>query len=112
MRSRILLAGGVGAALFLRVHHLTDRTLWYDEASSWQTAKMPLSELLESVRLNVHMPLYYVCLKGWLALFGESPAALRGYSVAFGLLTVAGMDRLGRELLRVSSAGSTPGDEA
>src|SRR4051812_6481973 len=112
MRSRFLLAGVVVAALVLRLHHLTDRSLWYDEASSWQTAKLPLSELMESVRLNVHLPLYYVWLKGWMRLFGESPAALRGYSIAFGLLTVVGMDRFGRELLRVSSARATPDDPA
>ncbi|WP_406695377.1 hypothetical protein V5E97_30570 [Singulisphaera sp. Ch08] len=103
--------GGLGllavlaVALALRLPYLTERSLWYDEASSWQTAKFPLSELWQSVRLNVHMPLYYVLLKAWMTVWGESVAALRGFSITFGLLTVSGMDRFARELYRVSASG-------
>ncbi|SIO59619.1 hypothetical protein SAMN05444166_6117 [Singulisphaera sp. GP187] len=103
--------GGVGllavlaVALALRLPYLTERSLWYDEASSWQTAKFPLSELWQSVRMNVHMPLYYVLLKAWMAVWGESVAALRGFSITFGLVTVLGIDRFARELYRVSASG-------
>jgi hypothetical protein len=90
-------------AVALRVPYLTQRSLWYDEASSWQTARFPLSELMQSVRLNVHMPLYYVLLKGWMAILGESVIALRGFSVAFGVLTVIAMALFGKELYLASS---------
>src|SRR4051812_27925993 len=110
MRSTLFLATILVTALLLRVPHLSDRSLWYDEASSWQTAKFPLGELMDSVRLNVHLPLYYVALKGWMGVFGESPAALRGYSIVFGLLTIVGMERFGRELLGASSAGGAVDD--
>src|SRR5271166_5277554 len=73
-------------ALACRLPYLTERSLWYDEASSWQTAKFPLVELMRSVRLNVHMPLYYLLLKGWMAALGESVVALRGFSISFGAL--------------------------
>ncbi len=81
----------LAVALVLRVPYLTTRSIWYDEASSWQTASFPLSGTLDSLRLNVHPPLYYWVLKAWMAAFGESVLALRGLSVLFGLLTVAGM---------------------
>jgi mannosyltransferase len=110
-RSRRSRALGTGALLLVaalavafRLPYLTERSLWYDEASSWQTAKFPFNEMMASVRLNVHMPLYYLLLKGWMAVFGESVAALRGFSVAFGALTVVAMSLFGRELYRASSA--------
>jgi mannosyltransferase len=96
-------------AVGLRLPYLTGRSLWYDEASSWQTAKFPLGGLLDSVRLNVHMPLYYVLLKGWMAVLGESVVALRGFSIAFGVLTVLLMDRVAREVFRASDR-EPPGD--
>src|SRR4051812_1554287 len=78
-------------AIVCRLPYLTERSLWFDEASSWQTASFPLAELMKSVRLNVHMPLYYLLLKAWIAVLGESVTALRGFSIAFGTLTVIGM---------------------
>jgi uncharacterized membrane protein len=58
---------------------------------------------MQSVRLNVHMPLYYVLLKGWMAILGESVIALRGFSVTFGVLTVIAMALFGKELYLASS---------
>src|SRR5947208_6804320 len=94
----------VAAAVALRIPYLTERSLWYDEASSWQTARFPFPELMESVRMNVHMPLYYLLLKGWMSVLGESVAAIRGFSVAFGALTVVAMALFGRELYLASAA--------
>ena len=42
-----------------------------------------------SLRLNVHLPLYYLVLKVWMGVFGDSVAAIRGLSVACGALTVS-----------------------
>lgn len=91
-------------ALALRVPNITERSIWYDEASSWQTASFGLRDLFESVRLNVHLPLYYLLLKTWMAVFGESAAAIRGFSVTFGVLSVYAAERFGRELYLASSA--------
>jgi hypothetical protein len=91
-------------ALAVRLPHLEDRSLWYDEASSWQTASYGWNDLLRSVRLNVHLPLYYLLLKGWMVLFGESAASIRSFSVAFGVATVLLMAPLARELFRASAA--------
>lgn len=110
-RFALALAGVAACATALRLPYLTGRSLWYDEASSWQTASFPLSELMGSVRLNVHLPLYYVLLKGWMAALGDSVAALRGFSIALGVLTVVAMGLLGRELARASGAVD-PADEA
>jgi mannosyltransferase len=91
-------------ALALRLPHLSDRSFWFDEASSWQTASYGWADMRRSLLLNVHLPLYYVLLKGWMALFGESAAAIRGLSIMFGVVTVLLMDRFGRELFQASAA--------
>ena len=90
-------------ALAVRLPHLTDRSLWYDESSSWQTSKFVFSDMARSVRLNVHLPLYYTMLKGWMAICGESVGSLRGFSIFFGLLTVIFMGMFANELYRASS---------
>ena len=102
------LAAVAAVALAFRLPYLTGRSLWYDESSSWQTAKFSLPEMLRSVRLNVHLPLYYTLLKGWMAVWGESVASLRGFSVAFGVLTVVAMGLFAGELYRASAAGEGP----
>src|SRR2546421_385576 len=83
------------------------------QSSSWQTARFPFQDMMRSVRLNVHMPLYYLLLKGWMAAFGESVMALRGFSITFGALTVIAMAYFGCELFRASSiAPELPPDRA
>ncbi len=92
-------------ALSLRLPHLCDRSIWYDEASSWQTASYGWADFQRSILLNVHLPLYYLLLKGWMSLFGESAAAIRGMSVTFGVATVLIMSLFGSELFLASRAG-------
>jgi mannosyltransferase len=98
------LAAAAAVALVFRLPYLTERSIWYDEASSWQTATFSFPEMLRSVRLNVHLPLYYTMLKGWMAVWGESIASLRGFSIAFGVLTVLAMGLFAGELYGESAA--------
>ena len=84
----LIVAFVVGLAI--RLHRLDERSIWFDEASSWRTSQFPLPEMFDRVAANCHPPLYYLCLKGWTSLFGDSLWALRGLSVAFsGALIVA-----------------------
>ena len=98
-------------AIAVRLPHLSDRSIWFDEASSWQTASYDWSDFLRSIRLNVHLPLYYLLLRGWMDLFGESAAALRSFSVAFGVATVLLMGGFARELFRATAASRSAGDD-
>lgn len=99
----------IAVALLLRLPHLEDRSVWYDEASSWQTARFDWSDLRRSLLLNVHLPLYYIILKGWMTLFGESATAIRALSVLFGVTTVLVMEQFGRELFLASAPGRNDG---
>lgn len=57
------------------------RELWLDESHSALLAGMPVRQLLAFVRGDVHPPLYFLLLHGWTRLAGDSPAALRGFSL-------------------------------
>lgn len=59
-----------------------------DESFSWRLARYPVGEILRRTGEDVHPPLYYLLLKGWVAVAGDSPEALRGFSTGFGLLCV------------------------
>ena len=57
--------------------------MWFDEGYSVLYAKQPLSEI---VKVNdVHPPVYYVVLHGWISVFGDSNQAIRSLSVIFAI---------------------------
>jgi mannosyltransferase len=84
----ILLGIIVLIGMGIRAYRLTDRSMWFDESSSWRTSRLPLPEMLDSLAKDTHVPLYYILLKSWTTLFGESLWAMRGLSVLLGGLTI------------------------
>ncbi|MFC6838522.1 glycosyltransferase family 39 protein [Halomarina ordinaria] len=88
----------VGAAV--RLYGLGSESMWTDELITLEfiLANGPL-ELLWVIPLNQpHLPVYYVLLDGWAALFGTSPVALRSLSVLFGIATIPLFYVVGRQL--------------
>ena len=77
----LLFAVGFAGSLALRVLAVDNREIWLDESHSALLAGMPLGDLLEFVRGDVHPPLYFLLLNGWRLLAGDSPLALRGFSI-------------------------------
>ena len=73
----------------LRLYHLTDRSLWFDEAFSWRLIQFPLPEMLIRAAADVHPPLYYLLLKTWRLVFASSLLSLRMFSVTWATLTIA-----------------------
>lgn len=76
-------------SLFLRFYSLTDRFFWGDESSSVLTSRYDLGALLYHASFDVHPPLYYLLLHGWIELFGDNILAVRSLSLTFGVMTVA-----------------------
>lgn len=85
----------LGISLVVRVWRLDQKNLWLDEAWSWNQTTKPVWDLIVSVAGNIHPPLYYVLLKGWTWIFGDSPAGLRSLSVLASLLALLLAFRLG-----------------
>jgi mannosyltransferase len=87
----LALLGILALALAVRLAGLTFHSLWLDEAVSVNWARLPAAELVArtiTLREDSHPPLYYLALHGWIGLFGESEAAVRGLSVAAGVALV------------------------
>jgi uncharacterized membrane protein len=78
---------------------LDSESLWRDEVDAIRFAIQPLSDLLGLlVAPGQNGPLYYLVLRPWLNLAGQSEVALRFLSVACGTLAVPLVYRLGRRL--------------
>lgn len=72
----------------LRFYHNTDISLWHDEAFSALLIKYPFGEMMYRIGLDVHPPMYYIFLRFWHYLFGDSLLALRSYTVFFSVGTI------------------------
>jgi mannosyltransferase len=73
-------------ALGLRLYRIDAQSLWYDEGNSARIAERSLQLIVEGAAGDIHPPLYYLLLKYWRDVFGESEAALRGLSAVCGAL--------------------------
>lgn len=72
---------------------------WWDELHSLVYVRNSASHLIDIQRItDIHPPFYFLTLKGWLALFGETRDAARYFSVVLGALCVAVIYLIGRQL--------------
>ena len=91
-RRRWQLAALVGVLLLaygLRVHRLGAQSFWNDEGNSARLSERSLAAIVEGTAADIHPPLYYVLLRGWRELAGDTEFGLRALSAYAGLLTVA-----------------------
>lgn len=83
----------------IRIFRLTDSCLWFDEIFSIHAAEQPWSSILSFVALDlIHPPLFYVLLKIWTGLGGESLFWLRLFPVVFAVIAIFPFLALCREL--------------
>lgn len=80
----------LSAAVFLVLafNRLGYGSIWHDESFSFMLADYDISEILRRAQFDVHPPLYYILLKGWIGLFGSSLIAMRMLSVFGGLIGI------------------------
>ena len=98
-RNQGLLLAYTLLAFTLRIWQLGAQSLWYDEGVSWYlSARLPLGDMLWWTATDIQPPLYYLLLRPWLLLAGESEFALRFPSLIFGVLTVPLMFVVARRL--------------
>src|SRR5580698_3183907 len=84
----------------LRFYHLAAASLWSDEIfSRYYVDLFGLHYVLtDGLSRETNPPTYYLLLRGWISLFGDSEAALRSLSAAASILCVPLTYLLGREL--------------
>ena len=86
------------AAAVLRIHAITAKSFWGDEAYSVEIARLPWPDFFHILWFReANMSLYYLLLRFWLHL-GSGEAWIRGLSVLVSVATVPLMVALGRRL--------------
>lgn len=90
-------------AVFLRVYHLNQQSFWFDEAFAWNIVIQP--DMFPRIAADTHPPLFYLMLRGWMSVMGDSELALRSLSSFISTLTVAVMYPLGREIAKKLGTG-------
>jgi uncharacterized membrane protein len=86
--STLALAAIVLLAGALRLHRLGAESAWLDEAFSIDTARAPVTRIIQATADDVHPPLYYLVLHLWLSAVGAGTGAARLLSVVFSLAAI------------------------
>lgn len=86
-------------AAFLRIHRLDNQSFWNDEGNSARLSERSPRLIIEGTASDVHPPLYYLMLRGWRELAGDTEFGLRSLSTFFGIGIVALTFAFGRQLL-------------
>lgn len=88
----LLLACIVLLGLLLRLPGLHSKPLWYDEAFSVLFSRTGLSGILygtlsivDGTAADIHPPLYYGILSGWMNIFGQNAIVVRLLSLVIGI---------------------------
>ena len=84
-------------ATFLRFHLLEAQSFWNDEGNSARLSERSIPAIIEGTASDVHPPFYYLLLRGWRELAGETEFGLRSYSALAGVVVVAAVMGLGRQ---------------
>ncbi|MGH7134138.1 MAG: hypothetical protein ACREHD_00270, partial [Pirellulales bacterium] len=110
MSSACVLAATVAVGTVLRCHGISTRSLWFDEAFSWRVSQSPVIEVIERCARDNHPPLYFLALKGWRFVLGDSSVSLRALSVFSGAIAVIGVYLLVREAWPASGTPPSAAD--
>lgn len=72
----------------LRFISLGRESLWLDEAISYLTAQLPVSQIVNNTVQSSHPPLYYLLLHFWLDIVPNSDTAVKLLSVFWSMLLI------------------------
>ncbi len=90
------------AALVVRLTPMFfERDFWYDEAFTGIILRMPWAEMNDFIYRDVHPPLFYWLLKPWAEVFSYAPAALRSFSLLFGILLIISTFWIGKKMFNL-----------
>lgn len=105
-RDIIILTAIAALGVSLRLINIQDEPFWGDEILSLSIVKHFAGSIPEMLRylkeVEIHPPLYYLLLTGWMRLFGEGEANIRILSVLLGAGTIFGTFFASKALFRDS----------
>ncbi|RON38254.1 hypothetical protein BK666_30200 [Pseudomonas frederiksbergensis] len=76
-------------AAAVRFYYLTAAAIWGDEGSSLLMSQYSLGDIWFHAAHDVHPPLYFMVLHGWIEVFGNGIFSIRSLSALPGIATVA-----------------------
>ncbi|MBI4718939.1 MAG: glycosyltransferase family 39 protein [Planctomycetes bacterium] len=97
----------VGLGLALRLFRLDEQSLWYDEAYTLVTSRLPMAEIPARLVTDVdtHPPLYYLLLHAWHQVAGFGAWEARLLSALLGACGIAALYVLARRFVDRATAG-------
>ena len=96
-------------AATVRFYALDHSSLWSDEGNTYALIQRSFAAIARDAAADIHPPGYYWLLKLWSMAFGSSAAAMRAFSALTGLLLVAIVYAIGRQLDRLTAPRATIG---
>ncbi|WP_081005904.1 glycosyltransferase family 39 protein [Pseudomonas asplenii] len=92
MRSRTwswVVVAILSVSTLVRFYLLTNASIWSDEGFSLELIAYPLTDIWKLSGRDVHPPLFYMLLHGWVALIGSNALIwTRGFSAVLGIVNV------------------------
>ena len=85
-------------AFFLRAYRLADKNIWWDEGWSIWLSQKDIAWIALRTAADEHPPLHYWILHFWNFVAGTNAFAGRFISLAFGVLTIALIYRIGKRV--------------
>ncbi len=106
--THLIVYATVLVAFFLRVYRLADKNVWWDEGWSIWLSQKDLAWIALRTAADEHPPLHYWMLHFWNSIAGTNAFAGRFLSVAFGVLTIALIYRIGKRVGARPHSNSPP----
>mgnify|MGYP000415735148 CR=1 FL=1 len=75
----------IAFSCLLKISFIDAKELWLDESYSAYIISLPFLELIRHIIGDVHPPIYYIFLKYWSLIVGDSPNNLRFLSVMYSI---------------------------
>ncbi len=98
IRTNLAILALVALAFFLRVYRLGDKNIWWDEGWTVWLAKHDFAWIALRTASDEHPPLHYWLMNVWQQIFGADVFTGRFFSLVFGVLLVALVYRIGKDI--------------
>jgi mannosyltransferase len=85
---QILILVAIFITLVVRIYNIEQKNVWFDEVYSWKLAQESFIQVIGLSSGDIHPPLYYIVLKIWMMVFGDSVFSIRFLSVVFSMFSL------------------------
>ena len=89
--------------LSIRLAFISQKNLWFYEIYSWHLSRQSFLSIIFTTWSDIHPPLFYFMLKGWIWVLGDSVTALRILPVLCCSLSIFFIYPISRRILNVQN---------